>query len=338
MTLAATVRDPLTEPAPTGWDAFATAQRLAPIWHSELLRAIDWCAQAASSMVLVEEAASAEPVAAFHTRHLGPTNPNRFTRPARIPPVSLTECRTFPGLGSGVAFAATLDARDRAEAVRVFERALRHRVGTGGRLIAYRGLPGEEVAAVSTTAGRARIRLSPSMVLENRWPDLAGYLAGLPRKLRSELKRIRAAVDEDPATRVSLDDAVEPEEACWLSDVVRRRHASRLVPRAPWPRHYFDRLNQLPEVSFLAYRDPRGRLLAFVTCVDDGVDLRSLTWGHRTEADGGRRELYFDQYLRTIEMTTDRGRKNLILGPGMAQVKARFGARAMARWAVVGLR
>jgi hypothetical protein len=337
MSLIATVVDPLREPAPAGWDRFVVTHQLLPAWEPSLLRAADWSAQPASSMVAVHEPQGADPVAIFHARHLGPVNPARFATPGRVPRVCLTECRTAPvPMEAGMAFAAGTGPADRTEAVRAFERALGRRTGPGGRAIAYRNLQDWQLAVVPT-AGRLRIQLSPRMVLRNEWPDLASYLASLPGKWRSQLKRIHETVSTDPAVRVGWSDPVDPAQACWLAEVVRRRHASRLVPRPPLPAGYFERLGRLPGTRFLAYRDERG-VAGFSAAYDNGTDLLLIWWGSREATDGRRRNLYFDQYYRLIELMIATGRRRLILGSGMERLKRRYGAQAEQRWGVVGVR
>jgi hypothetical protein len=334
--LTATLADPLVEPAPAGWDEFVEAQRLPPVWRSRLLRAADWCTRSASSMVLVQEAGSAAPVAIFHARHTGPLGLRRFSRPGPARAASLTVCRTGPTLGTGVAFAAGTDQRDRAEAVRVFETALSRRVGLAGRLIGYWSLPAEQLAAIPAR-GRLRFRQGANMVLDNEWSDLSGYLASLPKAWRKRLRQIRRAVEAGGA-RVELTTSIDPAEACWLAEVVRRRYLPRRLPGPPWPARYFDELGRLPGAWFLSYRDGGGRLLAFVAGHDTGEELYAGVWGNRDETDGGRRHLYFDSYLRQAELMLSRGRRRLVLGAGMAELKARYGARGEPRWGLAGLR
>jgi hypothetical protein len=336
MSLTAAAVDPLTEPIPAGWDEFVTGQRPPPVWDSRLLRIAAWCDRVPATAVLVSEAASARPVAAFYVRHLGPVSPGRFVRPGRMPVVTLSECRAVPWTGAGMVFAADTDQRDRREAVRVFERALGRRVGAGGRLIAYRSLPAEHLAVVPT-ARRLRLPQSPHMVLYNRWPDLPSYLATLDRAWRKRLRQIRRAVDADPTVRFEVTGTIDTADACWLAEVVRRRYLPRwFTPPPPRPASYFERFSQLPGTWFFAYRDPQARLLAFQAGYDNGEELYARTWGARTLADSGRRNLYFDDYLRQVELMIRTGRRRLDLGAGMPEIKARYGARAEPQWVVMG--
>jgi hypothetical protein len=325
MTLTATVADPLTDPVPRAWDAAVAAWRLSPLWTSAVVTAADWCAPARSSLVVVGDAGGA-PVALFHARHHG--GPQlRYAGPGRPPWTAVTECRLVPGmLEAGLAFAPSSGAAERAEAVRVFERAVR------GPAIAYRELAGHHLAAVPA-ARRRRLLLSPAMVLDNAWPDLGAYLATLSPKWRARLRKIHDGLRADPGTTVALGDTIDAAEAAWLAELARRRHATRLVRRPPLPAVYFERLAALAGSRFLTYRGGDGRLRAFTAAVDTGEELLLVNWGSRGAAD-----LYLDQYRHWIELMITTGRRRMVLGKGLEQLKARYGARPEPRWGLLGLR
>lgn len=337
MSLSATVVDPLVAPPPAGWEAFVGAQRLPPAWQPGLVTAVDWCAATTSSLVLVTDAGGT-PVAAFHARHVSSVRAWRFTRPGRRPLTGMTVCVTpRPNEDAGVAFAEDTDPRDRTEAVRVFEKAVRAALGPAGPLVlAYQGLYREQLAVVPTT-GRVRVPLHPQMVLVNRWSDPDAYLRSLQHKWRYHLRRLRERIEQDDSLRVELCDRIDPVQACWLVERVRRRHSPRFLVSPPLPVRYFEQLAALPGVRFLTYTDRGGRLLAFTAVHDDGRDLLPVCWGTRDPSDGGRRDLYFDQYLRLVELMVTSGRRSLLLGRGMEQIKRRYGARPEPRWGLVGL-
>ncbi|MFS8522851.1 MAG: hypothetical protein FWJ87_16040, partial [Micromonosporaceae bacterium] len=334
MDLVATYVDPLREPPPDGWDDFVARQGLTMRWDAGLLRAVSWNVQVASSMVLVRERSSGDPVAVFYARHAGLQDPRRFARPGRVPVLGLTECRSLPMHDAGMAFADGLDERDRQEACRAFERAVRSRAGARWHPVVYRWVTRSLLG--SLPVGRRRfIPQSPTMVIHNEWSDLADYLASLPDRWASRLERIHTELSAGDAVRFELVDAVDPDQAAWLADEVKRRRRRDTVPFPSLPASYFARLNQVPGFRYLTYRDGDGRLLAMLTCYDDGEDLYSGTWGYRSEADGGRRNLYFDIYPRQVDMMIRLGRRRLVLGPGLEDLKARLGARPEPRWALL---
>lgn len=336
MTLVGIEVDPLAGPVPGGWADFVARERLSMRWDPELLRAVSWCAQASSSLVLVQEEGSAEPVAVFYARHIGLQDPRRFAAPGRVSALGITECRTSPMLDTGMAFSSRLDQPDRLEAVRAFERAVRGRAGARGHPVTYRSVPEWLLTSMPTAGRRVMRRQSSAMVLHREWSDLDGYFAILPRRSATRLRRLHDAVESN-SIEVAVVDEVDPDEAAWLVDTVRRRRQRGTVPFPPLPAIYFARLNRLPSYQYLTYRDRDGRLLAMLTVYDDGVDLYSGMWGYRSEADGGRRNLYFDVYLRQVQLMASLGRPRLQLGVGMEDVKARFGARREPRFGTLGL-
>lgn len=334
--LEAVLVDPLTDAAPAGWDEFVEAQRISPVWHSPLVGAVDWCTPTPSTLALIRESSSETPVALFHARHLGPARPGRFARPGRLPMVGLTDCRISPGVTPGFRFAAELDHADRREACRAFERALARRAGRGHPALAYRNLREHHLAMVPAR-GRTRIRMGPDMVIENAWPDLSSYLDSLPRKWRWQLRRIHAEI-QDAGLRVAVEEAVDPDEVSWLTEVVRRRYRSRGLLRPPWPARFFAELGRIPGGRFLTYREPAGRLIGCTTLVDTGQELVPVTWGTRGVRDGPYRNLYFDQYVRLVELMIQEGRERLALGFAINTIKARYGAHPQPRWTVLGRR
>jgi GNAT acetyltransferase-like protein len=338
MGLTAIVVDPLTDPIPAAWDDFVATERLLPLWGSQFLRTAAWCAQTPSSMVLVTEAGNSEPVALFQARHPGLLRPTRFVRPGRFPELSLADCRTPPvAVGAGMAFAAGAGAAERSAAVRVFEAALRRRAGIGGLAIAYRELEPELLPMVAT-GRRIRLRLGPRMVVRNRWSDPDDYVGTLARKWRSQLKKIHHTIRSDATINVDVVDTIPPADACWLAELVRRRHLLRAIPRPPLPARYFAHFAALPNSRFLTYRDANGRLLAYTALLEHGREMVLGWWGSLDLADGGRANLYFDQYLRVIRHMIQTGRERLVLGKGMEHIKIRYGAHPEPLWGVVGLR
>lgn len=332
--MTATVIDPLRDPIPPAWDEFATRHRLRPGWFAGPTRVIDWCVPVPSSMVLVEAPGHTGPVALFHARHFGVGNPARYVRPGRSTRLALTECRTVPvPMEPGFTFVDGLPHADRVAAVRAFERAIRDRLGPGHLGIAYRNLSSEHLALV-TGPGRRLQRLRPRMVLDNQWSDAAEYWRSLPAKWRSQLKRIRAEVDADSSVKVELTTQIDPEEAAWLAEVIRQRYTPRFPPMPPLPAVAIAEVAQLPGTRFITYRERSGRLLGYSTLYDTGSELTLIWWGSRADGDGRRANLYFDQYLRAIELMIDLERPRMVLGAGMERIKARFGAHPITRWNV----
>jgi hypothetical protein len=330
MRLTATVVNPLSMAIPAAWDDFVRRERLVPTWRSEVVAAADRCSPYPASLVLVCRGAQPDPVALFHAEHPG-LRRHRFARPEPVRRRAVAVCR-LPATtsGAGVAFGAGLSVDEKHQAVRAFERALGR-----GLPVAYRELTADDLPAVARGA-RLRVPLGPRMALANEWGDTEEYLRSLPAKWRSQLKKIRRTVADDPGVVCTTEARVDAAEAAWLLEVVRARYSG--PSRPPLPARYLDRLMDQPDVDVLAYRDAAGRLLAFSLVHDDGARLLLLLWGARRDTDGGRRNLYFDQYVRLVDRMVHSGRKSLVLGKAMTAIKARFGASPVPLWGVVGWR
>jgi hypothetical protein len=330
MGLTATVVNPLSMAVPAAWDEFVERERLLPMWRSEVIAAADWCSPHRASMVLVHRGSPEAPVALFHADHPGPRW-RRFARPAPVGRRALVICRLAASTNSaGAVFAAGLPVEEKRAAVRAFERALGR-----GLPVAYRELTADDLPVIGRP-GRLRVPLGPRMSLSNQWSDVEGYLRSLPAKWRSQLRRIGETVAADAGVTCTTEARVDAAEAAWLLEVVRARHGNPARP--PLPARYLDRLMAQPDVDVLAYRDGGGRLLAYTLVHDDGERLLMIVWGARRRTDGGRRDLYFDQYLRLVDRMVRTGRKRLVLGKSMTDIKARFGAVPVPLWGVAGWR
>ncbi|SEQ95615.1 hypothetical protein [Actinokineospora terrae] len=322
--------DPLTEVVDPGWDRFAADQGACVLWHADPLTTAAWAGQTATVMAVVRD--GTDVAALFHARLHGPQDYRRFHRSGSVPPVGFVECRLSPASLAGHLFATGLDASGRRAAVEAFERAVRSRYRVAG--FCYRHVESGDVPAVDRGSRRV-LAVSPDTVLTAEWSNVDGYLAQLPPKWRSQLRKIRATVRSAPGVRRALVDQVPPPDAARLVNLVRFKHQRRGVVRTPIPEHYFEHLNADPGTRFSTYRDDRG-LLALSTVHDNGTDLTMSYWGIRDRVDGGLPNLYFDHYVDLVEHTIGLGRATLRPGKGMARIKERFGARPVANHLVVG--
>jgi hypothetical protein len=330
-----TIVDPVREPVPADWDALVDERRLVPLWRSALLTAVAWSAQTPTLMAVVR-GPTGRPRALFHARHLGlPADPRRFRSPGRRPAVGLVECRLHPvGSVEGYAFAAGASPVERAQAVAAFEDAVGRRLGLRCAGVAYRHVAEPDLPAFRRRGPSLSVPVLPDMAVENRWSDPEDYLRSLRKKWRGRLRRIRDTVDADPTVQVGWEPTAPAAELSPLVQEVRDRHSRSWPPQPPVPAHYLAELVERPETSLLTYRERGGRLLAFVAVHDNGEELSSGFWGSRALTDGGRPDLYFDQYLRSVERMLELGRARLRLGKGMNEIKARCGATPSPRFAV----
>jgi Acetyltransferase (GNAT) domain len=336
VSLHAVLVDPLRAAPPAGWNAFVTDQRLLPFWRAELLTTSAWCAQTPMLMGLAADR-QGTPVALFHARHVGlPANPRRYLQPGGLSPVGAVECRLSPIAGfSGLAFAAGLDQRDRAEAIRAFEHAAHRRLGWRCLAVAYRNLTAADLRLVQRRA-RVTVETDPPVAIENKWPDIRAYLASLPAKWSSQVRRIHEATEADPNLRVTVERSIPAAEAIPLLQAVRARYQHPRLIRPPIPVRYLEQLGSLPGTHFLTYRNRLGRLLAFAAVHESRDGLCSTFWGNRDRPDGGLPNLYFDQYLRAVRLMIEGGHSRLDLGKGQRSIKERYGAQPTACFSVAG--
>jgi hypothetical protein len=338
MSFGAVVVDPLEEALPAAWDGLTTAAGLSSLWRSGVLSSVAWYERYRPIMALAHDA-SGEPCAAFCARHLSvPAGRRSFHDPGRRPLVGFLEFHLPPGITTaGYAFHPDLDARERSAVVAAVERALGARLGPGCRGFAYRQVAAGDLAAFDR-GPRAVLNASPEAVLENEWEGVDAYLAARRSEDRRELLRVRRLIDGDATLKVSTDGSVAAAEAGRLAHVVRMRYRGRFQIAAPLPSAYFDWLGRLDGVRFITYRDASDELLGYGALVDDGAAVRSLLWGTRERADRGRPNLYFDHFLREVEYCIANGRRRLVLGKAMADIKARFGARPVDLYTVARVR
>lgn len=338
MSFEAIVVDPLAEAPPEGWDELAAAAGMSSLWRSAMLSTLAWYERYRPIVALVHDATGG-PCAAFCARHVRmPPSRVSFHDPRRRPPLGFLEFHLPPGVTSaGYAFHPALATGERQLIVSAAERALGERAGLGCRGFAYRQVAPEDLPALRRGT-RLTLTASPEAVVENRWDSFGAYLTDLPSDDRRELTRIRRIVDRDKTLDVRVETSLRTDEASRLTEVVRMRYRGRLRFTPPVPSAFYDHLCGLDGVRFITYREKSGELLGFGTLVDDGVSVRSLVWGTLERSDGGRANLYFDHFLREMEYCISHGRRRLIMGKSMGDIKRRFGAEATALYTVARLR
>ena len=323
--------DPVTEPIPYAWDAFVKEESLPVLWHGRTLATASWLGQTPSVLCAVTD--GTRTVALFFGRLQGLSDPRRYHAPAKAAP-GFFECRLYPGSLAGYRFDPRLDAAGQAAAVAAFESALRGRFGRRVAGVAYRHVAPEHVAAVRGRTSLVR-PVQPEPVLYNRWSEPGQYRAELPGKWRSQLRKVQATVAADPTLSVRLCPEVPERDATRLVQQIGRRHRPWWLIRPPIPESYFRVLNEDPGTEFVCYFSGE-RLLAFSTVHDTGTELQMSHWGSRDRTDGGRQNIYFDQFLRVADLMIERGRAVTRFGKGMTEIKARFATTQEPRFLVAG--
>jgi hypothetical protein len=325
--------DPRVDGIPAAWERFLTAESVPGLWHGAAVRALAWYRRSPSYLGLVCDGSGA-PFAIFHLRHVGLGSRRHAFHAEGAAAAGMLECRLGPAsTGRGYRFASALDGSERRAAVSALERAARSRFGWRAAAVAYRDVLPQDLAAF-TALGRICLRVTPEVIVENRWGELDAFFAELPPKRRSELRRLEARLAADRELVIGNERALDPAAASRLAASVGRRHRHGLRAAVPIPASYFDALGGAHGIEFLTYRDPSGRLLSFATLVDDGAELADSVWGNLDLGDGGRQDLYFHHYLRAIRVLIGSRRRRISLGKGLGQIKLRYCARYEDRFVV----
>lgn len=333
--LEAEIIDPLTMPIPAAWDAFRVANRLPASWDAEALRLLSWTTRRPVRLGVVNDEQGVVAVVCGDVARTAPA----YVEPGRPLPTGWFSCRLLIGYRPGLSFRPDASMSLRRRAVRVFEAAYRrhHRRCLG---FVYENLDGLD----RTFDGglQASRPTSPGNRIDIDWLSIDDYWAQLPAARAKRFRRIFDTVDADD--RVDFDDDLEADPA-WASQLdllVRHRHADRRPP-VPLSTSYLARLTALEGTRFVGYRSrTTGRLLAYDLTIDDtsgaGPILMAVVHGSVDHRDGGIRDLYFDLYLREVQLAIEQGYRAIDLGPGMAELKQRFGARPVPTKATVSFR
>ncbi|NBH09653.1 GNAT family N-acetyltransferase, partial [Amycolatopsis sp. SID8362] len=213
---------------------------------------------------------------------------------------------------------------------REFERELGRRLGPGLLGVVHRAL-GEDLAAGLGGRGRLVKRVDPVAVLDNRFESEEDWIASLAKSRRAGLRRQRRRLAEDTSLvvrggpgRADLDGA----ELAGLIQAHRERYGRlALDTRTPPSAGFLDRFVRRADVHTLTYHDVGGKLLAVQTMLDHPDTPVLQHWAALPPADGGKKWLYFDSYVRAVRFTAKRGARELSAGRGMIELKQELGFR-----------
>lgn len=231
------------------------------------------------------------------------------------------------------------DSATLGAAVRAFESALRLRFGRRVRAVAYRQVYARDLPVIArgTTVAREG---SPVAMLDTRVDGYDAYLRRLTGSRRSEQRRLRRRIDEDPELKVyegplagsGLDEA---ELHRLVADTARRNRALRWpLARIPSRRRVAAML-ALPGVELVTYTGSDGRLVGASLAYDHPIAPAMGVWGALPPGPGRRSGLWYDHHGRQIQRFIERGRAVLIGGKGHVPAKATLGFVAVPQWTVL---
>lgn len=327
MAMQVEIIDPTAQSIPADWELFRKQEGLIAAWQADALTAVAWCSTRPIRLGIVRDGGQVAAVFSGEVIGLTPRR-GRYAEPGALPRAGWFNCRMLIGFTSGFVFAAELPERDRAVVLAAFEKALRRRLGRGCLGIVYRQVT-DDMLPVVARRHRPRVRTAPNTLLRNRWPDMEAYFADLPRDRRRRLRRIHEEAAEGTRPLTGAGE-IDPVQAAALAEATLHKHGSS---DAPLPARYFHVLCGEEGVRYFGHLDG-DRLISFDLAFDDGRRLVTTVTGALEIRDGGRRNLYFDLYLREIDYMIEHRREGCEFGKGMAELKQRFGCELIPQTAV----
>lgn len=333
--------DPRHDAEPAYWEDWRTTAGLWANWSWPVLRAGAWTSRDPLLIAVLrrDETGAIAGVVAATVCGLRPRRhrfcPERgWPRPGYLH-VQAPQSSAQPGWWFG-----TTDPAERAALFRAYLRTARRTFGTAALGVLWRQVDEADLAVLPR---RVLTRpTEPVAVLDTPFADADAWLRGLRKSRRHDMRRISRSLAADPDLEVRVGpaaDVVEPAEVVHLARLNHDKHGAGAADRrtglrtVAWHRAALDR----PDVTAVAYRDRAGRLLGAALILDHPSRPLWLTWGAESVEDGGRRHLYFDLYARVVARAVGEGKQAVVLGKGMAELKADLGARLVPQYAAVSL-
>lgn len=343
MSYLVTLLDPRRDGEPVWWESWRRRADLWANWAWPVLRSGTWTSRSALLLAVIWRDGAGEGTGAAGVVAATVSSPfvGRSLCPAAGWPtpgylhVQAPQSSAQPGW-----WFDTDDRAERAAMFRAYVRAVR------------RELRGSAVAVLWRQVGEADLGLiprpirtrptEPVAVLETIGTDRAGWLAMLRRSRRNDLKRIFRSVETDPELEVRIGTAAEVVGAGELVRLARLNYDKHGVAAADrrtglrtvaWHQALLD----CPQIAAIAYRNRSGHLLGAGLVLEDARRPLWLSWGAEPVERGGRKGLYFDLFGQIVDRVVAQGRQGIVLGKGMAELKADLGARLVPQYAVVSV-
>ena len=227
------------------------------------------------------------------------------------------------------------DGRPLRALVAEYRASMRRELGIGMRGLLLRQLTADQVAGIS---GRLRVirRTGDLSVLDTaRFDSRADWLATLAKKRRHNLRTIFRTIDGDPSLEVRHVGA-EPEEVANLlrHNDLKYGTATVLPPPPPTSVDYLRPLLGQPEVRTTGYRDTgSGALLGVGLVLDHPEWPVWRSWSTLPVEQGGRRDLYFHFFGELVGWAIETGKRGVIVGKGLPELKKTLGATQVPQYA-----
>ncbi|MFC3453131.1 GNAT family N-acetyltransferase [Amycolatopsis speibonae] len=323
------VLDPRTDAEPEGWAAFLAAQQAPVPWDYHLLRVESRFSRSPNALTVISDGGEiVAAVLAMLCAPVSPEGPGAVRGVARLGPRWVEVQHAWLSGYPPWLFADGVDAGDRREIMRRFERAVCRFTGPGCLGVVYRTVEPETLDMLSGR-GRPVRDTKPTSVLENSFVDVEGWLASLRRSRRLSLRGQVKKVAADPGVVVRTEAARTDLDALELATLLRQ-HRERMGPvkfdrRGPVTAEYLAELVRRPDVITSTYHDADGRLLAFATVLDHPAAPMHQHWAAVAPEEGRPKHLYFEAVVRNVRYMIEGNRKSLSMGRGMTELKATLG-------------
>ncbi|WP_197321946.1 GNAT family N-acetyltransferase [Saccharomonospora sp. NB11] len=329
------VLDPRFDAEPPYWAALRAEAGLRADWAWDVLRQQAWCARTPWYVTVLLD--RGRPRGMVTAAWIGPpTRRHRFATSRRGGRIGGLDVRA-PGNSAFPAWwFADAHADGCEELLSEYFPTMRKLLGTGLKATLIRQLSEEGAARVR---GRLRLVRETEPIARLCTEPFSGrddWLGSLGGKRRSQLRKLYRGIDGDEHLAVEwlIGDAVDVVELAELLRVNEVKH--RDVPIVPLPQFvgYLRRLVAQPDYRVLSFRDTRsGRLLAAATVFDHPQWPLWRSFSTVPVERGGRANLYFHVFGELVRWSVAEGRRGVVLGKKMSEVKKSCGAELIAQYA-----
>jgi hypothetical protein len=336
MSVTLEVLDPRHDPEPAYWQGLTTAAQQHLIWSYELLRIAAWTVRSPLLLAVLRD--GPDPIGVVCASLTGiPIRRGCYVPAAGGTRIGVLDVHApMAPTHAGWWFTDRPTGGRRRELFHGYVTAMRRLLGTAVRGVLWRQVPEADRPLLP---GRLRLAhpLNPIARLATPWPDTDGWYAAMSRSRRQSMlaQRRRLMADGDLETRIgTARELVTALEVARLRRANELKYARGAMPPVPFPLPYLEAMLGRDDVAAITYRDRRSRLLGVGLLLDHPHWPAYHLWGALPAEHGGRPDLYFDGYARTVEWAVERGKTGLIWGKGQTDLKRRLGAELVPNYAV----
>lgn len=329
------VLDPRFDPEPPYWRALRATAGLRADWAWDVLRRQAWCARTPWYLTVLLD--GGRPRGMAGAAWIGTsTRRHRFATSRRGGYLGGLDLRAPGNSAFPSWWFADAGADGCEELLSEYFPAMRKLLGVGLKATLIRQLSEDAAAHVRGRRGLVRETEPVARLPTEAFSGRTDWLASLGGKRRSQLRKLLGGVDTDERLAVEwltgdTVDVVELAELLRLNEVKHRD-----VPIVPLPQFvgYLRRLVAQPDFRVLSYRDTHtGELLGAATVFDHPQWPLWRSFAAVPVERGGRSNLYFHVFGELVRWSVAEGRRGVVLGKKMAELKKSCGAELAPQYA-----